>query len=178
MPARISHVLNRLAACLATGSLLWAGNVFAQTVEPTPVSAQTPESVGAAIYRKSCAECHGKRGEGVAGKYDDPLAGSRSLPSLVRIISKTMPEGKEGTCTGPDADAVAAFIYDAFYSPAAQARIHPVVESLSRLTVAQYQNSVADLLGRFRQGFDRPLGPQRGWRGVYSGFAFTTPEEE
>ena len=192
MPACVSNFFTRLAACLATGSLLWAGNVFAQTVEPTPASAQTPEPVGAAtgpaavateplgaaIYRKSCAECHGKRGEGVTGKYDDPLAGSRSLPSLVRIISKTMPEGKEGTCTGPDADAVAAFIYDAFYSPAAQARIHPVVESLSRLTVAQYQNSVADLLGRFRQGFDRPLGPQRGWRGVYSGFAFSTPEEE
>jgi len=188
------------SSALALGSLLWASSACAQTVDPTqdakgnvPVApakesnAQETvarskdalvESKGAVIYRESCAECHGKRGEGVMGKYDDPLAGNRSLPSLVRVISKTMPEGKEGTCIGPDAEAVAAFIFDAFYSPTAQARLRPVQESLSRLTVSQFQNSVADLLGRFRPGFDTALGNQRGLRGVYSGFAFPTPEEE
>jgi len=137
-----------------------------------------PRSSGALIYEKSCAECHGKKGEGVHGKYDDILAGSRSLASLTRLISKTMPEGKEGTCIGADAEAVAAYIFDAFYSPAAQARIRPVQESLSRLTAVQYRNSVADLLGRFRPGFDRPLGTEHGLRGNYSGFAISTPEEE
>ncbi len=141
-------------------------------------SAAAAEERGAAVYRETCAECHGKHGEGVRGKYDDPLAGNRSVASLTRLISKTMPEGKEGTCVGPDAEAVAAYIHGAFYSPEARARLHPVDESLSRLTVSQYQNSVADLLGRFRPGFDRPPGTERGLRGVYSGFAVLTPEEE
>ena len=140
--------------------------------------AESPAPSGALIYEKTCAECHGKKGEGVHGKYDEILAGNRSLTSLTRLISKTMPEGKEGTCVGPDAEAVAAYIFDAFYSPKAQARVRPVQESLSRLTVAQYKNSVADLVGRFRPGFDRPLGTEHGLKGVYSGFAIPTPEEE
>jgi hypothetical protein len=115
-----------------------------------------------------CAECHGKKGEGVADKYDDPLVGNRSVISLAKYISRTMPEGKEGMCVGEDADNVAAYIFDAFYSPAAQARNNPVRESLTRLTVAQYQNSVADLLGRFRGG-DRPIGVERGLKARYSG---------
>ena len=136
------------------------------------------EGRGASIYQETCAECHGKTGEGVHGKYDDPLAGTRSVQALTRLISKTMPEGKEGTCVGPDAEAVAAYIHSAFYSPEARARLHPVRESLSRLTVSQYQNSVADLVGRFRPGFDLPPGAERGVRGAYSGFAVLTPEEE
>ncbi|NBV87570.1 MAG: hypothetical protein EBS01_15170, partial [Verrucomicrobia bacterium] len=140
-----------------------------------PVKAS--EHPGAAVYQKMCADCHGKQGEGVRGKYDDPLAGNRTMPALTRLIAKTMPEGKEGTCVGADAENVAAYIYEAFYSPAAQARLRPVQESLSRLTVAQYQNSVADLLGHFRPGFDTPPNKERGLRGNYSGFAIPTPEE-
>ena len=132
---------------------------------------------GAAIYRKMCADCHGLQGEGVRDKHEDPLVGSRSVAGLARLIAKTMPEGKEGTCVGADADAVAAYIYDAFYSPVAQARIRPVQESLSRLTVAQYQNSVADLIGRFTPGFDTPPKEDRGLRTVFTGFAIPTPEE-
>jgi hypothetical protein len=113
----------------------------------------------------------------VAGKYDDALAGNRTVSSLARLISKTMPEGKEGTCVGEDAAAVAAYIYNAFYSPTAQAKLRPVQESLSRLTVAQYQNSVADFVGRFRPGFDRAPAAERGLRAVYSGFLKPTPEE-
>ncbi|MEI6713104.1 MAG: DUF1592 domain-containing protein [Verrucomicrobiota bacterium] len=139
---------------------------------------KAPEHPGAAIYRRMCVDCHGKQGEGVAGKYDDTLSGNRSVSGLARLISKTMPEGKEGTCTGADAEAVASYIYDAFYSPAAQARIRPVQESLSHLTVAQYQNSVADLIGRFRPGFDRPPAQERGLRVWFTGVAVLTPEEE
>ncbi len=116
-----------------------------------------------------CADCHGKKGEGVAEKYDDPLVGNRSVISLTKYISRTMPEGKEGTCVGEDAENVAAYIFDAFYSSAAQARNNPVRESLTRLTVAQYQNSVADLIGRFRGGSDRPFGGERGLKARYSG---------
>ena len=135
------------------------------------------EHPGAVIYRKMCADCHGANGQGVEGKHDDPLAGTRSVAGLARIIAKTMPEGKEGTCVGADADAVAGYIYEAFYSPAAQARIRPVQETLSRLTVAQYKNSVADLVGRFTPGFDTAPKTDRGLRALFTGFAIPTPEE-
>src|SRR5207244_12673845 len=45
---------------------------------------------------------------------------------------------------------VAAYIHDAFYSPLGQARNKPARIELSRLTVRQYQNAVADLVGSFR----------------------------
>ncbi len=163
-----------LKACPILGALTLMVPSLPLQAEP---NAATVIPSGAVIYEKTCAECHGKKGEGVHGKYDDPLAGTRSLPALTRLISKTMPEGKEGTCVGADAEAVAAYIFDAFYSPTAQAKLRPVQESLSRLTVAQYQNSVADLLGRFRPGFDRAQSAERGLRGFYSGFAIPTPEE-
>jgi cytochrome c553 len=124
---------------------------------------------GEGIYRKECASCHGKKGEGVAGKHDEPLIGRRNVAALSKYIAKTMPEDKEGTIIGKDADDVAAYIFDAFYSPAAQLRNSPVREDLSRLTVEQYQNSVADLIGRFQGGFDRPFGKTHGLKGRYSG---------
>jgi mono/diheme cytochrome c family protein len=164
-PSRLP--LLRAVSCLALST--------APALSEGPVPADLAR--GEKIYRETCADCHGRRGEGVKGKYDDPLAGNRSIPSLARLISKTMPEGKEGTCTGKDAEAVSAYIHASFYSPAAQARIRPVEESLSRLTVAQYQNSIADLVGRFRPGFDRTPGAERGLRGFYSGFAIPSPEE-
>jgi mono/diheme cytochrome c family protein len=159
--------------CVGLWALAWTSPAFCG--ESTDAASGLK---GALIYEKTCAECHGKQGEGVHGKHDEILAGNRTLTSLTRLISKTMPEGKEGSCVGPDADAVAKYIFDAFYSPAAQARVRPVQESLSRVTVSQFRNSVADLLGRFRPGFDRPMGNEHGLRGVYSGFAIPTPEEE
>ncbi len=145
-----------------TATLLFAGDgeVRSETAKEHP---------GAVIYRKECASCHGKKGEGVAGKHEEPLAGRRNVPALAKYISKSMPEDKEGTIVGKDADDVAAYIFDAFYSPAAQLRNSPVREDLSRLTVEQYQNSVADLIGRFQGGFDRPFGKTHGLKGRYSG---------
>ncbi len=127
------------------------------------------EQPGAAIYRKECANCHGKKGEGVAGKHDEPLIGRRNVAALAKYIAKSMPEDKEGTIVGKDADDVAAYIFDSFYSPTAQLRNHPVHEDLSRLTVEQYQNSVADLIGHFQGGFDRPFGKTHGLKARYSG---------
>jgi mono/diheme cytochrome c family protein len=127
------------------------------------------EHPGAKVYQRMCVDCHGAKGEGVADKHDDPLVGNRSVASLTRYIARSMPDGKEGTCVGDDAANVAAYIFDAFYSPAAQARNNPVRESLARLTVAQYENSVADLIGRFRPGFDRVPGAARGLKARYSG---------
>ena len=43
-------------------------------------------------------------------------------PSLARLIAKTMPEDAPGECVGEDAEKVAAYIYETFYSKDAQAR--------------------------------------------------------
>jgi hypothetical protein len=93
------------------------------------------------------------------------LAGDRSVAQLSRLIAKTMPEDEPGTCVGEDAEKVAGYIYDNFYSKAAQAKNKPPRIELSRLTVRQYRNAVADLVGSF-------IGPdvwvaKRGLRAEY-----------
>ena len=45
---------------------------------------------------------------------------------------------------------VAAYIHEAFYSVDARVRNKPARVELSRLTVRQYQNALADLIGSFR----------------------------
>jgi mono/diheme cytochrome c family protein len=137
------------------------------------------EHPGAVIYKKMCQECHGTKGQGVKDKYDDPLTGDLTLEALARKIERTMPEDKEGTCVGEDAKQVAAYIYDAFYSGAAQARSHPPDQDLSRLTIAQYRTSVMDLIGRFRMGpgFDRPIGAEAGLKANYRGTELPKPGE-
>ena len=99
----------------------------------------------------SALSCHGASGEGTAENYPRPLTGDRSLGQLAGFIEKSMPEDNPGTCVGDDAKNVAAYIYDAFYSPAARARNKPARVELSRLTVNQYANVVADLVGSFRE---------------------------
>ncbi|HEV7406332.1 MAG TPA: DUF1592 domain-containing protein [Chthoniobacteraceae bacterium] len=127
------------------------------------------EHPGAVIYRKLCAECHGKNGEGVQDKYDEPLHGNRSIENLARRIARTMPDDNIGACVGEDSKQVAAYIYDAFYSPQAHARLRPPEFDLARLTIEQYRNSVADIVGRFRFGFDKPFGADRGLKARYQG---------
>src|SRR3954467_8056045 len=90
-----------------------------------PLICRADEHPGATIYRKLCAECHGDKGQGVQDKYDEPLHGNRSVESLARRIAKTMPDDNVGACVGQDAEQVAAYIYDAFYSPKAQWRLRP-----------------------------------------------------
>ena len=88
-----------------------------------------------------------------------------------------MPEGAPEKLNADESQRVAAFIYDAFYSPVAQVRNQPARVELSRLTVRQYQNSIADLIGSFRKPgewkFDSPL-PQDGQpapeRGLAAGY--------
>ncbi len=120
---------------------------------------------GERVYHEQCAKCHGGIGEGVDEYYPNPLAGDRSRIELTEYIEKTMPEDAPGTCIGQDALNVANFIYDAFYSPTAQARNKPARIELSRLTVRQYQNVLADLVGSFRT--DANWDDKRGLRGEY-----------
>ncbi len=128
-------------------------------------STATAGDPGSKIYQTKCASCHGASGEG-SEDYPRALAGDRTVPQLARLIARTMPSDDPGTCTGEDADRVASFIYDAFYSPAAQAKNAPPRVELSRLTVRQYRNAVADLLGSFR-GPASKWGDTHGLHGQY-----------
>ncbi|QVL34959.1 DUF1592 domain-containing protein [Telmatocola sphagniphila] len=122
------------------------------------------EKTGEAIYKKQCASCHGANGEGTK-KYPEQLIGNRSVAQLAKYISKSMPEDNPGSCTGADADNVAAYMYEAFYSNEARERNKPPRIELARLTVRQYRNSVADLIDSFRGS--APWGDKRGLRGEY-----------
>jgi hypothetical protein len=121
--------------------------VAALAVLAAPVAAGP---TGEQIYRQRCAVCHGASGEGTKEGDQDPLIGDKSVGQLAKVIARTMPQDEPGTCTGEDAERVAAYVYDAFYSPTAQARNKPARVELSRLTVRQYRNAVADVVGSFR----------------------------
>lgn len=123
------------------------------------------DPAGEQIYRHECARCHGASGEGVQDEYGKPLAGDKSVSELSALIAKTMPADEPGKCVGTDANQVAQFIYDAFYSPVAQERNRPARVELSRLTVRQYRQSIADLIGSFR--WNGNWGEQRGLQGEY-----------
>ncbi len=168
-PAILPKLAFPLSALVACGSLI----VGAARAADEPI--QHPE--GAAIYKKLCADCHGDHGQGVPDKYDEPLHGNRSVEALARRIARTMPDDDVGACVGPDAAHVAAYIYDAFYSPRAYARLTPPEWDLARLTIAQYRTSIADLVGRFRPGFDRPPGAEHGLKAHYSGALVEKPAD-
>lgn len=124
---------------------LWPAVCFA-AIGALPAWGQPQAGSGEEIYRTVCASCHGPNGEGTPD-YPDPLMGRRSLENLVRYIDKNMPEGAPEKCVGEDARKVAEYIYQAFYSRDAQARRRQPKIELARLTVGQYRNALADLLG-------------------------------
>ena len=105
--------------------------------------------IGQRIYEQHCVTCHGVKGQGVEEKQPEPLVGDRSLKDLTQVIIETMPEEDPDQIVGEQANAVAAYVYDAFYSAVAQARNKPARVELSRLTVRQYQNAITDLIGSF-----------------------------
>ena len=129
----------RIAAALVATAALAA--VVSCTVAPTANVAP-----GERIYGQKCADCHGARGEGVADKYKESLVGDWSLPRLARYIEKNMPDDHPGTLAPRESAAVAAYVFETFYSPAAQARLHPARVELAHLTNRQYAVTVADLI--------------------------------
>lgn len=119
---------------------------------------------GQAVYKQECARCHGPMGEGTK-KTTRPLVGEKSPFQLFSLIKRTMPDDDPGSCTDEEYRKVAGYVSDAFYSPDAQARLHPPRIVLSHLTVGQYRSSVADLIGKFRGG--AKLDERRGLHGEY-----------
>ena len=104
---------------------------------------------GLAIYKEHCGRCHGKNGGGTKD-VPEPLVGDRSVNQLAAYIDETMPEDDPSTVTGEAARQVAEYIHGAFYSAVARDRNRPARVELSRLTVRQHQNTVADLIASFR----------------------------
>ena len=107
---------------------------------------------GARIYADKCAKCHGKKGQGVANEYDEPLNGDWPLEKLVRVITKTMPEEDPRLCIDKEAELVAKYIFKEFYSPQSHNLNSRPRIKLSRLTNRQFLHSVADLIGNFTGG--------------------------
>jgi hypothetical protein len=140
----------RVAAFVGLAVLVITGQSFAET--------------GEQIYRQRCAVCHGSKGEGTE-EHSRPLMGDRSIAQLTRLIAKSMPKNSEQKCTGEDAQKVATYIYEAFYSRVAQERNRPPRIELSRLTVRQYRHVLADLIGTFRG--TAPADTQHGLKGEY-----------
>jgi mono/diheme cytochrome c family protein len=132
---------------------IYLGAFMAGLAFGAPVAAGgLAELAGAQIYQQQCASCHGSGGQGVAGKFEEPLYGSRSIESLQRLIERTMPEGEPEACVGEDARQVAEYIYDEFYSPEARRRkglARDARLALVRMTATQHRNAVADLLAHF-----------------------------
>jgi hypothetical protein len=108
-------------------------------------------------------------GEGTK-KTTRPLVGEKSSFQLFERVKRTMPKDDPGSCTDDEYRKVAEYIHDAFYSPDAQARLHPPHVALSHLTVGQYRNSVADLIGTFRSS------TQRDGRHGLNGEYFNSPD--
>lgn len=143
--ASIFHAV-AIRPLLATILLLCNASLFA---EESPHQDLKQKQVGATLFARQCAKCHGKAGEGTQD-YPIALTGDKSIHELAKVIDETMPEGEPELVSRAEAEAIAVYIHDAFYSPLAQARIRPASVEFSRLTVRQFENSVTDLMQSFR----------------------------
>jgi mono/diheme cytochrome c family protein len=130
-----------------------------------PACADEPGKNGQRIYKEICARCHGANGEGSKSEFPHPLTGDKSVEQLTKYIAKSMPEDDPGTVTGDDAKKVAEFVFETFYSATARTRNTPARIELSRLTVRQYRNAIADLVSSFRGSAN--WGDERGLHGEY-----------
>lgn len=132
----------------------------------SPANAAPKKPSGSTVYRQQCAKCHGSKGQGVKGKYDDELVGDWPIDKLIRYITKAMPDEHPEKCVGEEAVAVSQWMYDAFYSQEARLRNKPVRIDLVHLTNRQYVNTVADLL-KESTGRDDVKVTEHGLRGTY-----------
>jgi hypothetical protein len=127
--------------------------------------ASAADHPGLTIYKEHCGRCHGDNGGGTTD-LPDPLVGDLSVNQLAASIDETMPEDDPSKVTGEAARRVAEYIHATFYSPVARDRNRPARIELSRLTVRQYQNTVADLIASFR-GRGPGIDDRRGLKGEY-----------
>ncbi len=134
---------------------VWAGS-----------SAHAENTEGEKLYSKQCAFCHGKSGEG-SKKYPKALVGDRSQAQLAEQIRLTMPQADPGSLSKEDANKIATYVYDGFYSLAAREKNKPVRVELARLTVPQHKNAIADIIGSFRGNNTSVDLTKKGLKGEY-----------
>jgi cytochrome c553 len=151
----------RLSSAISVYASLWLSMTVLLL---SPVVALAAEPTGAQIYKAKCIACHGPEGQGTE-KYKHRLEGDKSVSQLAELIAKTMPEDDPGKLSAADAAAVAKFVHDGFYSTIARERNRPARIELTRLTVKQYRQSIADLVGSFRGSAN--WGDERGLKGEY-----------
>ena len=123
------------------------------------------EDHGFSLFNEHCSGCHGLQGEG-SEAYPDPLLGNLSVNQLAHYIDKTMPDGDPSQVTGKEANLIAETIHSSFYSLIAQEKNKPQRLNLSRLTVRQMQESLADIIGSFRSSSPN-IDHQKGLCGEY-----------
>lgn len=145
-------------------------DAFAQNADQKNSSTQPGDEASAAmehgrmVYLVKCIQCHGENGAGTP-EHPTAIFGDRPTTDLAELITRTMPDGAPEDCVGDDARAVAEWMQKAFYSPEAQVRLNPPRIALSRLTVSQYRNALADLGSSFRW-FNAPKA-ERGLKAEY-----------
>ena len=144
---RLPTSARRIACLILFGLLVRFGASFAVAQDAKPSEL---EKRGERIYRVQCQECHGADGKGDKEQDVAPLHGEITLEELTQKIIETMPEDEPEKCQGEDAKAVAEYVLRSFYesSDASGAARRPIVE-LSRLTVRQYRQAIADLGAEF-----------------------------
>ncbi len=155
------------------GLLAFLGGLMSGAAVAQPAASIAPEldlsrpllAEGQKIYAARCSSCHGRDGEGMTDEYADALVGDATVGELTRLIDETMPKGDPSQCVGPEAQAVAAYIHEAFYSEAAQLRLRPPRAGLARLTGQQLRQSLADLYASL-DGVAAST-PAQGLKGIY-----------
>lgn len=149
------------ASCIVVAAaMLPGGSVRAALLSPGEFER------GREVYSRQCAACHGRQGEGTEAA-EAPLTGDKAIAELVTFIDATMPEGAPQDCTGEEAAGVAAYIHQAFYSPAARRQARPPTVQFARLTVRQLEQTLCDLLGSFEER--PPLTADRGLEALVFG---------
>lgn len=144
-PTAFCRLHRSLQFLIVASSFVLVSGTVTTALEPT-------ESTGDRIYRARCIKCHGENGQGTVEHYPSVLAGDRSIPQLVELISRSMPPDSEQKCVGEEAENVATYIFNAFYSPQTRSRQPAPSLRLNRLTARQYRHAIADLMTSFRGG--------------------------
>src|SRR5690349_8205304 len=90
-------------------SLGWCALALSLATVPNSGFPADRQRSGREIFLQRCSKCHGHNGEGVRGKYDGPMQGSRPLDKLTRYIERNMPDDDPGTCVGEEAATVARY---------------------------------------------------------------------
>lgn len=158
----LRQVMN--GSCLLLASLIVLSANMNCARGEGPASGQATVQEGARLFKTHCAKCHGEQGQGTKD-YPTALTGDKSIVELARVIDDTMPEGEPELVSKSEAEAISAYIHEAFYSPLAQARIKPATVEFSRLTVRQFENCVTDLLLSFRG--KESISTEQGLKGEY-----------